>query len=71
MSKREQLWYDLTRRNPRLLDDPHFTATGLRKFFERVYDAGFDAGVLAAPPPRMDGASGFDTFEQIFGSFRR
>jgi hypothetical protein len=71
VSKRDQLWSDLTRRNPRLLDDPHFTTAGLRKFFERVYDAGFDAGTLAAQPPRMSGASGASAFEEIFGGFRR
>jgi hypothetical protein len=66
MSKKEQLWGDLTRRNSRLLDDPHFTAAGLRKFFDRVYDAGFDAGFSAAK--EHNGMNtGSDFFSQIFG----
>jgi hypothetical protein len=30
MSERDQLWADLARRNPRLLNNPHFTSAGLR-----------------------------------------
>ena len=44
MSDKDYLWSELTRKNPRLLDDPHFTPSGMRKFFDRVYDAGWNAG---------------------------
>jgi hypothetical protein len=67
MSKKDYLWSDLTRRNPRLLDDPHFTATGLRKFFDRVYDAGFDAGYSAAKQ-HSGMNTGADLFSQFFGA---
>jgi hypothetical protein len=67
MSKKEQLWGDLVRRNPRLLDNPHFTAAGLRKFFDRVYDAGFDAGYSAAKE-HSGMNTGTDLFSQFFGA---
>jgi hypothetical protein len=67
MSKKEQLWSDLTRRNQRLLDDPHFTATGLRKFFDRVYDDGFAAGYSAARE-HSSMNTGTDLFSQFFGA---
>jgi hypothetical protein len=68
MSKRDQLWADLTQRNPRLLSDPHFTTAGLRKFFDRVYDAGFDAGYSAAKE-HSGMNTGTNVFSQIFGAF--
>ena len=65
MSDKEYFWSELTRKNPRLLDDPHFTPAGLRKFFERVYNAGFDAGLHAARemPSAHDG---MNIFREIF-----
>ena len=65
MSTKDRLWSELTRKNPRLLDDPHFTPSGLRKFFERIYDAGFDAGLRAAKemPKENDG---MNIFREIF-----
>lgn len=63
-SKRERLWQDLTRRTPRLLEDPHFTPESVRRFFERVYDAGFDHGMTAS---REMPRSGGSLFEQMFG----
>jgi hypothetical protein len=71
MSKRDQLWGDLAHRNPRLLEDPHFTAAGLRRFFERVYDAGFNDGYSSAKE-HSGLNTGADMFSQIFGGgFRR
>jgi hypothetical protein len=66
MSEKELFWGDLVRRNARLLDDPHFTAAGLRKFFDRVYDAGFNAGYSAAKE-HSGMNTGADLFSQMFG----
>jgi hypothetical protein len=68
MSKRDQLWADLARRNPRLLNNPHFTSAGLRKFFDRVYEAGFDAGYSDAKE-HSGMNTGSNVFSQIFGAF--
>jgi hypothetical protein len=39
--KSKHLWDYLTRKNPRLLQDPHFTSASVRRFFNHVYLAGF------------------------------
>lgn len=71
MSRKEYLWSELTRKNPRLLEDPHFTVASMRKFFERVYDAGWSDGMTNAR--ELAGSStggtytGSDIFSQIFG----
>jgi len=70
MSVKDRLWGDLTRRNPRLLDDPHFTTTGLRQFFDRVYNAGFDAGYSAAKE-HSGMNTGSDLLSQMFGGLRK
>ena len=46
--KSKHLWDYLTRKNPRLLQDPHFTSASVRRFFNHVYLARFDAGYTAA-----------------------
>jgi hypothetical protein len=70
MSKRDQLWNDFTRRQPQLLDDPHFTPNGLRKFFERVYDAGFNDGYTSAKEHSGMNTGTASLFSQIFGAGR-
>ena len=63
MSTKEYVWSEMTRKNPRLLDNPHFTTASVRKFFDAVYEAGWNAGYkLAAPEPRPEAADLFTTF---------
>jgi hypothetical protein len=63
MSTKEYVWSEMTRKNPRLLDNPHFTTASARKFFDAVYEAGWNAGYkLAAPEPRPEAADLFTTF---------
>ena len=61
MSDKDYLWSELTRKNPRLLEDPHFTPASMRKFFDRVYDSGWRSGYTSsqAMPSRRNL---FDTF---------
>jgi len=64
MSDKDYLWSELTRKNPRLLEDPHFTPASMRKFFDRVYKAGWSAGYKSSHDmPKQ----GFGTFSTIFG----
>ena len=67
VSDKEYLWSELTRKNPRLLDDPHFTPSGMRKFFECVYEAGWNAGYKSSQAAPQAGADIFTTF---FGATR-
>jgi hypothetical protein len=64
VSKKEYLWSELTRKNPRLLDDPHFTPASMRKFFDRVYEAAWSAGYVTnnSTAPQAP-----DIFSTIFG----
>jgi hypothetical protein len=65
VSKKEYLWSELTRKNPRLLDDPHFTPASMRKFYDRVYEAAWSAGYMtnnSSPSPEAA-----DIFSTIFG----
>jgi hypothetical protein len=65
MTKRDRLWQELTRRTPKLLDDPHFTTESVEKFFVRVYDAGWRDGITNSKG--LAGTSS-DIFSQVFGS---
>jgi hypothetical protein len=58
MIDKEHLWSELTRKNPRLLKDPHFTTAGLRKFFDMAYEA----GRLSSKAAHNDGRELFDVF---------
>jgi hypothetical protein len=50
---KESAWRAICRRNPRFeVDGAHFTARGLRQFFDRVWDAASDD--RSAVPP-VDG----------------
>jgi putative NADPH-quinone reductase len=49
------------------LDDPHFTPSGMRKFFDRVYEAGWNAGYKSSQAAPQAGADIFTTF---FGATR-
>lgn len=64
MSKKEYLWSELTRKNPRLLDDPHFTSASMRKFYDRVYEAAWSAGYTTNSSSTWSGAR--DLFSTIF-----
>lgn len=68
MTDKDYLWSELVRKNPRLLDDPHFTPEGLRKFFERVYEAAWNAGYKSARDlaPRNPFADKCNPFADIF-----
>jgi hypothetical protein len=63
MSTKEYVWSEMTRKNPRLLDNPHFTTASVRKFFDAVYEAGWNAGYKSSPAPK----AGSDIFSTIFG----
>ena len=67
MSDKDSLWSELTRKNPRLLEDPHFTPAGMRRFFDRVYEAGWNAGYKSSQAMPQAGA---DIFTTIFGGKR-
>jgi hypothetical protein len=67
MSPKDYLWSELTRKNPRLLEDPHFTPTSMRKFFDAVYDSGWRSGYTSSQGAPKAGRELFDTF---FGGFR-
>lgn len=67
VSDKDYCWSELTRKNPRLLDDPHFTPSGMRKFFDRVYEAGWNAGYKSSQAAPQAGADIFTTF---FGATR-
>ena len=65
MSDKDYLWSKLTSKNPRLLEDPHFTTAIRRKFFDTVYDKAWNHGYnIARSMPKSAGA---DMFSQIFG----
>jgi hypothetical protein len=66
MSAKDYLWSELTRKNPRLLEDPHFTPKSMRKFFDIVYDAGWNSGYKSSQA-MPTGRNLFDTF---FGGFQ-
>ncbi len=52
----------MTRKNPRLLDNPHFTTASVRKFFDAVYEAGWNAGYKSSQAMPQAGADLFTTF---------
>ena len=63
MSDKDYLWSELTRKNPRLLKDPHFTPASMRKFFDVIYDKAWNHGYsLARSMPTSKGADLFTTF---------
>lgn len=64
MSAKDYLWSELTRKNPRLLEDPHFTSASMRKFFDRVYEAAWNDGYKSS---RSMPKQGYDIFSSIFG----
>lgn len=65
MSKKEHFWNYLVQKNPRMLEDPHFTTASIKKFFDIVYSKGHDDGYVAAAMRRS--ASSSSVFEEIFG----
>ena len=65
MSDKEYFWSELARKNPRLVEDPHFTPASMRKFFDAVYDKAWNAGYNTARS--MPTSSAADLFTQIFG----
>jgi hypothetical protein len=65
MSAKDYLWSELTRKNTRLLEDPHFTTASMRKFFDAVYDKAWNHGYNTARS--MPTSAGSDVFLQIFG----
>ena len=65
MSDKDCLWSELTRKNPRLLEDPHFTPKSMRKFFDTVYDKAWNNGYNTTRS--MPTFAGSDVFLQIFG----
>jgi hypothetical protein len=64
MSAKDYLWSELTRKNPRLLEDPHFTPASMRKFFDRVYEAGWNDGYKSS---RCTHKHSSEIFSSIFG----
>ena len=63
MSDKDYLWSELTRKNPRLLKDPHFTPASMRKFFDTIYDKAWNHGYSwARSMPTSKGADLFTTF---------
>jgi hypothetical protein len=66
MSRQEQLWNELIKKNPIFLNDPHFTSYSIKRFYDYVYDKAFDHGVLAARQTAGDHKTA-SIFEQIFG----
>jgi hypothetical protein len=62
MSDKDHLWSRLTRKNPRLLKDPHFTPCSVRKFFDNVYDSGWRSGYASSQVAPKAGADLFNTF---------
>jgi hypothetical protein len=69
MSDKDYFWSELTRKNPRLLKDPHFTPESMRKFFDAVYDKAWNHGYNIARS--MPTSASADMFSQIFGGFRK
>jgi len=67
MSTKEYVWSEMTRKNPRLLDNPHFTTASVRKFFDAVYEAGWNAGYTSA---QVAPQAGSDLFTTFFGGKR-
>jgi hypothetical protein len=69
MSKKEYFWNYLLQKNPRLLEDPHFTTASIKKFFDIVYSKGHDDGYVAASEMQKSTYSSSSTsiFEEIFG----
>ncbi len=68
MSKKEEFWNHLTVKNPKLLDNPHFTENGIKQFFNAVYNRAYDDGFYMAK--KLDqgySSDGAAIFEQIFG----
>ena len=65
MSDKEYFWSDLTRKNPRLLEDPHLTPKSMRKFFDAIYEKAWSHGYNASRS--MPTSYGADIFSQIFG----
>jgi len=66
MSDKDYLWSELTRKNPRLLEDPHFTPASMRKFFDAIYDKAWNHGYSSARS--MPASKGSDLFTTFFGS---
>jgi hypothetical protein len=62
MSTKEYVWSEMTRKNPRLLNNPHFTTASARKFFDAIYEAGWHAGYTLSSPAPKAGADIFNTF---------
>jgi hypothetical protein len=62
VSTKEYVWSEMTRKNPRLLDNPHFTTASVRKFFDAVYEAGWNAGYKSSQAMPQAGADLFTTF---------
>lgn len=42
---KDELWAIYTKKNPQFLEQPTFTAQGLRKFFDTTWDQAHDQGV--------------------------
>lgn len=61
-SDKDYLWSELTRKNPRLMKDPHFTPCSVRKFFDKVYDSGWRAGASSQVI-----TNGSNLFDILFG----
>lgn len=62
---REDLWKKLLKSNPKLAANPHFTSSGVRKFFVTVWDHGYRHGVESSARP----SNGI--FDEIFGPRRK
>jgi hypothetical protein len=41
---KEKLWSLFIKHNPRLVDDPHFTPESVRRFFDAVWNIGYECG---------------------------
>ena len=68
MSKKEEFWNYLIVKNPKLLENPHFTAKGIKQFFDAVYKRANDDGFYAAAElHKGQQFGGSAIFEQIFG----
>lgn len=43
---KDQFWRFLVERNPQLEQKPHFENTGIRKFFDLVWNTAYEHGVI-------------------------
>lgn len=68
MSKKETFWNYLTVKHPKLLEDPHFTARGLKQFFDAIYNNAYDHGFYAATELQKTQNQGSSIFEEFFGA---